>query len=361
MRSGSKFLLIVGALAGLLSSMGPAAPDAVASPGASAAVPVDQQAALRAQRADLVARLNSMTGARNDTRAQLLAAENALGSTEKSLAETRASLDALDAALKSLKTQIDANEHSLSGARAQLGGLLRATYESSDKDGFAGAILASTSFGDAMDRIHSAQHVTDQVAQLQQRIAQGEADLLHERADVQAKFDAAQQLEAKLNQDNGLLLAQVAQRDIAFQAVDGPARAIAAQIAAIDDQLDNSGPVDYSSPCGNRFAFGNCTYYVATRRCIPWLGNAWEWWGAARNAGFNEGSAPERGAVVVWGRGGSSPYGHVAFVEAVGPDGGVPAGSFLISEMNYSGWDRVDQRVVQIGAPGILGFIYGHS
>ena len=360
MRSGSKLLLICGALAGLVGSLGPSAPEAVASPGAAPAGSQSPQDALLAQRADLVSRLNAITGPRDQARNQLLAAERDLSATESSLNDSRAQLDSLDAALKSLQSHIDANEHSLATARVQLGGLLRATYESSDKDGFAGAILNSNSFGDAMDRIHSAQRVTDQVAQLQDQIAHGEADLLRERSDLQAKFAAAQRLEDVLNQENGLLLAQVAARDAAFQSVDGPARALASQIAAIDDQLASAGQIDYSAPCGNRFAFGNCTYYVATRRCIPWLGNAYEWWDAARNAGFAEGSTPQRGAVVVWGRGGSSPYGHVAYVEAVGPDSGVPAGSFLISEMNYNGWDRVNHRVIQDGAPGIIGFIYGH-
>jgi hypothetical protein len=30
----------------------------------------------------------------------------------------------------------------------------------------------------------------------------------------------------------------------------------------------------------------------------------------------------------------------------------------VIQEMNYEGWGRVDQRTVQAGDPGIVGFIY---
>ena len=65
--------------------------------------------------------------------------------------------------------------------------------------------------------------------------------------------------------------------------------------------------------------------------------------------------------MAVWGRYGSSPDGHVAYVEAVGPSNGVPAGSFMVSEMNYNGWDRVDRRVVADNAPGLVGFIYGKA
>jgi surface antigen len=157
------------------------------------------------------------------------------------------------------------------------------------------------------------------------------------------------------------MLALVAQRDAAFRNVDGPARNVAAQIAEIDMELSGQQPVNASGSCGNHFAYGYCTYYVATRRCIPWFGNAWEWWGNAAAYGYSEGHVPQRGAVAVWGRGGSSPEGHVAYVEAVGPSNGVPAGSFMVSEMNYSGWNRVDQRVVADNAPGLLGFIYGKA
>jgi surface antigen len=43
----------------------------------------------------------------------------------------------------------------------------------------------------------------------------------------------------------------------------------------------------------------------------------------------------------------------VAFVDSVNANG-----SFVISEMNYDGWGRTDQRTVQAGDPSIVGFIY---
>ena len=108
---------------------------------------------------------------------------------------------------------------------------------------------------------------------------------------------------------------------------------------------------------GARFAYGYCTWWVASRRPIPWLGNAWEWWPNARAFGMAEGSAPRPGAIMVMGISGSSPQGHVAYVESVGADG-----SFTVSEMNWwgvpaGGWGRVDYRRVTSMA-GIIGFIY---
>jgi surface antigen len=115
-----------------------------------------------------------------------------------------------------------------------------------------------------------------------------------------------------------------------------------------------SGPVWGS---GNGFYYGYCTWWVAHKRFIPWRGNAWEWWGAAPAYGFAEGGAPRVGAIMVMGISGTSPSGHVAYVEAVYANG-----SFLVSEMNWwgvpgGGWGRVDFRTVTSRA-GILGFIY---
>jgi len=47
---------------------------------------------------------------------------------------------------------------------------------------------------------------------------------------------------------------------------------------------------------------------------------------------------PVAGAIVVFWPGvdGVSWEGHVAYVEAVGPAAGIPAGSFKLSEMNFA-------------------------
>lgn len=90
----------------------------------------------------------------------------------------------------------------------------------------------------------------------------------------------------------------------------------------------------------NGYAYGYCTYYVASRRGIPsnW-GNASSWYYNAQRSGFGVGSSPQAGAVAwekgVWGAG------HVAYVESAS------GGSVTVSEMNYNGgWNRVSRRTV---------------
>lgn len=88
---------------------------------------------------------------------------------------------------------------------------------------------------------------------------------------------------------------------------------------------------------GNGYAYGYCTYYVASRRYVPsnW-GNAYNWYYAARAAGYAVGSAPAVGAIA-WTP--SGYYGHVAYVESVS------GGSVTVSEMNYGGgWNRISYR-----------------
>ncbi len=103
----------------------------------------------------------------------------------------------------------------------------------------------------------------------------------------------------------------------------------------------------------DNFPYGQCTYYVATRRAVSWGGNAVDWWWSARGH-RPEGHSPIQGAIVVFNIGW---VGHVAYVEHVNTDG-----TFVISEMNYyadgGGWGRVDERSVSSDDPAILGFIY---
>jgi surface antigen len=108
---------------------------------------------------------------------------------------------------------------------------------------------------------------------------------------------------------------------------------------------------------GGAFAYGYCTWWVAHKRPIPWRGNAAQWWWNARAFGVAEGSVPRAGAIMVMGTSGTSPQGHVGFVESVRANG-----SFVVSEMNWwgvpgGGWGRVDYRAVT-SMRGILGFIY---
>ena len=359
MRSGLKLSLICAAIVVMVASMGPASPPATAS--SPAPSQADQ---LRAERATLIAKLQTLSGPRAGARGQLLAAEQSFSEVQSRLLDARRKLADINGTLKQLSRQIADDEHNVAAAKQELSALVRATYEVAGNDGFTTAIFSSSDFSEAVDRLRTAQHVGDQVDRLQTDLNSRERALAAERASLQTQGAQATALEQSLGSDSNRLTVTVAQRDSSLAAVDGPARALANRIAEIDQELAPPPPTPAagsshpSSSCGNRFAYGYCTYYVATRRCIPWLGNAWQWWGNAAAMGYREGHTPARGAVAVWGRGGYSPDGHVAFVEQVGPASGVPAGSFLISEMNYRGWNRVDYRVVPDNAPGLLGFIY---
>lgn len=101
------------------------------------------------------------------------------------------------------------------------------------------------------------------------------------------------------------------------------------------------------------FPYGQCTYYIASRRDVTWGGNAWVWFAAA-NGIRPEGHVPVTGAIVVFHTGW---FGHVAYVDSVNPNG-----SFVVSEMNYwgngGGWGRVDHRTIAADDSGITGYIY---
>ncbi len=115
----------------------------------------------------------------------------------------------------------------------------------------------------------------------------------------------------------------------------------------------NPQPVVRSGGGGSHFPWGYCTYWVASKRYVPWSGNAWEWWANARAYGYAEGQSPRPGAIMVtW----ESAIGHVAYVESVAPDG-----IFTVSEMNYRWWGQVSFRTItpsQLRRIGLLGFIY---
>jgi LysM repeat protein len=115
---------------------------------------------------------------------------------------------------------------------------------------------------------------------------------------------------------------------------------------ASDDTVPHMGPFSNS-----KFVYGQCTWYVASRRNIPWTGDAWMWYGGARAMGFATGMVPEPGAIMVTWE--SYYYGHVAYVEQVNADG-----SFVVSEMNFRAWDVIDTRTLRVRDVPLIGFIY---
>jgi len=87
---------------------------------------------------------------------------------------------------------------------------------------------------------------------------------------------------------------------------------------------------------GNGYDYGYCTWYVANRVAVPnnW-GNANTWDNYAALSGWTVSSVPRAGAIAQTDAGWE---GHVAYVEAVSPDGTM----MKYSDMNgLAGWGRV--------------------
>jgi surface antigen/LysM repeat protein len=110
---------------------------------------------------------------------------------------------------------------------------------------------------------------------------------------------------------------------------------------------------------GNKYAWGNCTWYAYERRnqmghpVGSYWGNAKTWAYYARQDGFLVDRSPTAGAVLVDT---SGYFGHVAVVESVGGNGDI-----TISEMNnyaYGGFGVVDRRVISAGQAGAYQYIH---
>ena len=100
----------------------------------------------------------------------------------------------------------------------------------------------------------------------------------------------------------------------------------------------------------HRFAYGHCTYYVASKVYVPWSGHAKSWLANARAYGYRTGNTPVVGSIVATSE--NRRYGHVAFVESVS------ATSITVSEMNYVAWNRKSVRVIPRNSAVIKGYIY---
>ena len=110
---------------------------------------------------------------------------------------------------------------------------------------------------------------------------------------------------------------------------------------------------------GNRYAPGNCTWYVYERRAQmgkpvgSFWGNANTWASSARAAGYQVDRSPDAGAVLVDQAG---YFGHVGVVERV-----LENGDIVISEMNnyaYGGFNIVNSRTISAGQAAAYQYIH---
>jgi surface antigen len=89
---------------------------------------------------------------------------------------------------------------------------------------------------------------------------------------------------------------------------------------------------------------------VASKRFVPWGGNAGTWLYNAKAQGYSTGKKPVAGSIVVTTE--NRYYGHVALVEKVS------GGSITVSEMNYAGWGKMTRRTLSANSRVIKGYIY---
>lgn len=99
----------------------------------------------------------------------------------------------------------------------------------------------------------------------------------------------------------------------------------------------------------HRFPWGQCTWYVAQRRFIPWGGHAKSWLVNAQRYGYKIGKKPAVGAIMVTKE---SWWGHVSYVEAASKN------RITISEMNHRIPGVFTQRHFHPSDKRIVGYIY---
>lgn len=108
----------------------------------------------------------------------------------------------------------------------------------------------------------------------------------------------------------------------------------------------------------HKFPWGQCTWYVATKRYVPWSGHAKHWLANARAQGFSvcwgSSCTPQVGAIVSLKDSGWAAirYGHIAYVEKV------TRTTITISEMNRIGLGVKSIRVLARNSWKINGYIY---
>lgn len=254
------------------------------------------------------------------------------------LQNARAKLTALDSQLEHAQGQVDALNKKLDADKArqatlskELAGLARLDYQRPMFN--ISTILAARSLDQLMEDMSQSRLV-----------AQKQQDLLQQSQALQASDQRARDAQQKQLDDIKTARDQAAELAAKALAANNAELARAAQSITQPAQWSGSGPWP------NRFAFGYCTWFVASQVYVPWLGNAIDWWPNARSMGYAEGSIPKVHSIMVSRE---SSVGHVAWVTAVS------GSTFTIEEMNYSGWDRVDSRTITTGSFGYLvGFIY---
>ena len=339
----------------------------------------DQTSALLAQRQQLQQKVGGLGGDKATALANLLAAQDALNQVQGELKANSAYLYTLNGQQADLRGRISNTEHDLAQQRQLIAEITRGQYKTATGDQTIALIFASSNFKEMLGRIMSEITMQRRMSGTARKIKVEQGQLKGMAADLSKKQAQASLLQDQLTQANGKQLVMVADYDQRISTLDAQSQALLGQISSLNAEIairqapppvaiarassvssptssssfsSSGGKVNGGGSCGNHFSYGYCTWYVASRRCIPWFGNAWEWYGQAQAYGYPVGQQARVGAVAVWDQR-MSGYGHVGYVESVQADG------FTVSEMNYNGWNQVDSRFVPYSNPGPLtGFVY---
>jgi surface antigen len=352
----------------------------------------DQQIAqLQAQYGSLGTQLQSLQGSEAAANAKAAAVQQQIAVTEAQIASDQTQINQLNLALAQTAEAIQVDTTHLAAQKAQLTQLTVQIYTQGGA-GVVDGLVDSQSIADFMEQLDSATTVSRQVQKLMAQVeadeqalnvlqqsqqsrlaqaAQAESQLEADQAALQGQESELKQQAASLgSQAAGLLgqrnslLSQIASVRAQQQAAEEAAAAAAAEAAAAAAAAAKSG--GGSGMCGgvlcpfafgtisDSFPWGQCTWYVASLREVPWGGNADEWIGNAGAMGYSTGSTPKPGAIVVWGPGnGYSYYGHVAYVAAV-----VSPSDFYVNEANFDEIPgNIDSREVTT-LNDVEGFIY---
>lgn len=189
----------------------------------------------------------------------------------------------------------------------------------------------------------------EKAALLQEKSAAEEAARAAAAAEQAAREQAAAAVAAQAQ--------SVAQVQPAVQVQAQPATQLsysapAAQVAQPAPVASSPAKVTYSA--NNTYPVGQCTWGV--KELAPWVGNYWgnagQWLGSARSAGYTTGTTPQVGAVAVWT---NSYYGHVALVTAVHSNGTIEV---LETNMDGSGTQPIANYRGAFNPSSIAGYIY---
>jgi surface antigen len=380
-------VLLIGALAAAVPP-----PSGVALPGIRLTDSYDQQIGQLQQQYDaLGTQLQSLQGGEAAANAEAAAVQQQIAGTEAQIASDQTQINQLNLALAQTAEAIQVDTTHLAAQKAQLTQLTVEIYTEGGT-GVVEGLVDSQSIAEFMGQLDSATTVSRKVQQLMAQVeaeqqaldvlqqtqqsrlaqaAQAESQMEADQAALQGQESELKEQAASLgSQASGLvgqrnsLLSQIATVRAQQQAAEEAAAAAAAEAAAAAAAAAKSG--GGSGTCGgvlcpfafgaipDSFPWGQCTWYVASLREVPWGGNADEWFGNARAMGYSTGSTPKPGAVVVWGPGnGYSYYGHVAYVVAV-----VSPSHFYVDEANFDEIPgSIDSREVTT-LNDVEGFIY---